>query len=126
MAGKVHLKQLAQAGAVDGQVAAWSAATGQWEPVTVAGGGSIKSVEVDFGSTPTRYKTFTITDASVSAASKIIVVQSGAAATGGQQDDAEMDPIVFSARAGAGQVVFAARTLDGVVVGKYVVDYQVG
>ncbi len=127
MAGKVHLKQLAQAGAADGQVAAWSSATGQWRPITVGGGSAvIKSAEVDFGSVPTRYKNFTVTDASVTATSKIIVTQSGQAAAGGHVDDAEMDPIMFSARPGTGQLVLSARTLDGPVVGKYTVDYQVG
>ncbi len=126
MAGKVHLKQLAQAGAQDGQVPVWSTTSSKWQPGTVAGGGnSLKSVEIDFGSVPTRYRTFTVIDASVSPTSKIMVTQSGQAATGGQADDAEMDPILLSARAGSGQLVIAARTLDGVVTGKYVANYQV-
>ncbi len=125
MAGKVHLKQLAQAGAVDGQVAVWSAATGQWQPATV-GGASIKSVELNFGSAPCVYKNFVVVDASVSAASKIIATQSGHAATGGYPDDAEMDPIKFSASPGNGQLTLSARAMDGPVIGKYVVDYQIG
>jgi hypothetical protein len=125
VAGRVQLKQLAQAGAQDGQVAVWSAANKQWQPATV-GGASIKEVEIDFGSVPTRYKTFTVVDPSVSPTSKLLATQSGQAATGGHLDDAEMDPIVFSARPGSGQLVLAARALDGVVVGRYVVDYQVG
>lgn len=125
MAGKVHLKQLAQAGAVDGQVAVWSAALGQWIPAS-ASGATIKSVEVDFGSVPCVYKNFVVIDASVSAASKVIATQSGHAATGGYPDDAEMDPIHFSASPGSGRLTLSARTIDGPVIGKYMVDYQVG
>jgi hypothetical protein len=125
MAGRLDLKQLSQSGAQDGQIPVWSSAGSIWRPGTVVGGSSTtKSVEVDFGTIQTKYKTFTIVDAAVSASSKIMVTQSGQAATGGHVDDAEMDPIIFSARPGNGQFVLAARALDGVVVGKYVVNYQ--
>lgn len=85
-----------------------------------------KQVEVDFGQTPTEYGVFVVIDSSVAPASRIHAVQSGNAATGGNSDDAEMDPILFSASAGSGQLTIAGRALDGAVVGRYTVDYLVG
>ena len=83
-------------------------------------------VEVDFGPVPTSYGVFTVTDAAVSALSRLHVVQAGNAATGRSADENEMDPIAFSARASAGVLTITGRTLDGPVVGRYVVDYITG
>ena len=89
------------------------------------GGGSMTEVEIDFGTSPTRTKTFTIIDASVSTSSKLMINQSGHAATGRQADENEMDPILFSGTPGSGQFILIANALTGPVAGKYRVNYTV-
>lgn len=98
------------------------------ETVTVSdvdSGGSSTQIEINFGSKPTRYKTFTITDGYVTAASKIIVVQSGNAPSGRSADENEMDPMIFSATSGSGHFTLTASTLNGPVVNNYKVIYMV-
>jgi hypothetical protein len=94
--------------------------------VTSGGSGSMTEVEIDFGSSPTRTKTFTITDAAVNTGSKLIITQSGHAATGRQADENEMDPILFSGTPASGQFILIANALTGPVAGKYRVNYTVG
>jgi hypothetical protein len=69
---------------------------------------------------------FTITNASVTTSSKIMVVQSGAAATGRQSDENEMDPLIFSAVAGTGQFTLYANSTSGPVYGLYNIYYMLG
>jgi hypothetical protein len=91
-------------------------------------GGSFTAyeIEIDFGSSPTRTKTFTIIDASVTPLSHLVILQSGAAPTGRQADENEMDPILFSGTPGSGQFTLIANSLTGPVTGKYKVNYAVG
>lgn len=71
--------------------------------VISGGGGTVNEIEVDFGLN-TQSKSFTITDALITPASKIIAYQSGNTATGRiGDDDAEWDSIIYSAKAGTGQ-----------------------
>jgi len=92
------------------------------------GGGSFSStqIEIDFGTTPTSSKTFTIIDSNVSTTSHMITVQSGAAPTGRSADENEMDPIIFSGTPSTGQFTLIATSLNGPVVGKYKVNYAIG
>lgn len=94
--------------------------------VTSGGSSSITEVEVDFGTSPTRTKTFVVVDASVSTGSKLVISQSGHAATGRQADENEMDPIIFSGTPGSGQFTLIANALVGPVAGKYRANYTVG
>lgn len=102
--------------------------SGNVATVSVSGGGSatIIQIEIDFGASPVRTKHFTVTDATVSAASHLMINQSGTAATGRQADENEMDPILFSGTPGSGQFTLIANALTGPVVGKYKVNYMVG
>jgi type III secretory pathway component EscV len=102
--------------------------TGNVAVVNVTGGGStsITQIEVDFGTTPTAYQTFTVLDNSVSPTSNLIVTQSGNAPTGRSADENQMDPIIFSATSGTGGFTLIASALNGPVVGKYKVNYIVG
>lgn len=96
--------------------------------VNVSGGGgsaTITEIEVDFGTTPTYSKTFTIIDPTVSILSNLIITQSGSAAPGRSSDENEMDPIVFSGTPAAGQFTLIATSLNGPVVGPYMVNYIV-
>lgn len=93
----------------------------------VGGGGSttVTQVEIDFGNVPVLTKTFTVTDVTVTAASKIIAVQAGTAATGRQADENEMDSVRFACNAGTGSfTVYASSTL--LVTGKFKMNYIVG
>lgn len=93
--------------------------------VVAAGGASWTEVEVDFGSTPVYSKTFTVTDASVSGASKVAVVPCGKVATGGSEDDWEWDGITFAANPSAGSFHLMAAAFPGPVAGKRKISYQV-
>ena len=88
--------------------------------------GVISEVEIDFGLSPIRTKTFIVVDAKVTANSKIVIVQSGHAATGRQADENEMDPILFSGTPASGQFTLIANALTGPVTGKYRVNYILG
>lgn len=91
------------------------------------GGGSSTwtEVEVDFGAVPTRSKKFTITDAAASAASKIVALLSGNAATGRAAGDNEWDGLLFSARGATGNFILSAICTTGRLVGKRKVYYQI-
>lgn len=108
----------------------FNALTGKFDMIDVASGGggstTITSIEVDFGTTPTSYKTFNIIDSAVSASSSLIINQSGTPATGRPADESEMDPIIFAGKAASGSFTLIASTLNGPVVGKYKVNYIVG
>jgi hypothetical protein len=85
-----------------------------------------KQIEVDFGTFPTNYKTFTIVDADVGPGSKLFPTQAGNAPTGRDEDENEMDPIIFNAAPKTGSFVLRAASQDGPVVGKYKVNYGIG
>jgi hypothetical protein len=85
-----------------------------------------KQIEIDFGTRPTNYKTFTITDIDVGPGSKLFPTQAGNAPTGRHEDENEMDPIIFNAAPKTGSFILRATTIDGPVVGKYKVNYGIG
>ena len=95
--------------------------------VTIAGGGgSWTEVEVDFGSAPVYGAEFVITDAAITAASKVQVLPCGKAATGRTADDWAWDGAAFAANPGAGSATCYAQFLPGPIVGKRKVQYSVG
>lgn len=94
-------------------------------PATGSAGASWTEVEIDFGSAPTYSKSFTVTDGSVNAGSKIAVVPCGKVATGGSEDDWEWDGITFAANPGAGVFSLIAAAFPGPVIGKRKISYQV-
>ena len=107
----------------------------QFNPFTgkldLVGGGStpiaITEIEIDFGTKPVPSKSFTITDAAVSATSKISIVPSAKTATGRvNTDDMEWDGLSLAAVAGTGSFTVYAVANPGPVVGKRVINYIVG
>lgn len=81
---------------------------------TPSGGSSWTEAEVDFGSNaPKSDAVFTITDAAVTAASKITVIPCGKAATGRTADDWQWDGIVFAANPGSGSFTLYANVVGG-------------
>lgn len=100
----------------------------QFGVVTVSGGSSVGSaeVEVDFGATPKTVAKFTVLDAGVTAPSIIVACQSRNAPTGKGTDDNELDPLSCAAgEAGAGSFVLQVAALQGPIVGKVKINYMV-
>ena len=90
------------------------------------GGGSWTEVEIDFGSAPVYGAEFVITDAAITAASKVQVLPCGKAATGRTADDWAWDGAAFAANPGTGSATCYAQFLPGPVVGLRRVQYSVG
>lgn len=91
----------------------------------VSGGSSTwTEVEIDFGTNPVRSKRFTVTDASVTALSRIVATGSSAPATGRVGNDWEWDSISFAASPGVGQFTLTAYA-SGRVRGPRKVLYQI-
>lgn len=96
---------------------------------TVSAGGAITvtEAEVDFGTAFGYYgKTFTVTDAAVSATSKILITQSGNAPTGRQADENDMDALSCNATPGTGSFTLNCTAVPGPVAGKYKIFYTIG
>lgn len=98
---------------------------GQAKANAVVSGATWTETEVDFGSTPRYDKSFTVTDAAISAGSKVAVVASGKAATGRSAGDDLWDAITYSALPAAGSMTVYAYANPGPVVGKRKIQYQV-
>jgi hypothetical protein len=96
---------------------------------TIAGGSgsfALTQIEIDFGSNGQFVHIETITDAAVTATSKLVFNQSGIAATGRQADENEMDGIVCTATPGTGNFVIQCRNDRSVSHGKFKVEYTIG
>lgn len=96
--------------------------------VAAAGGGGGSTwteAEIDFGAVPAYDGQFTVSDGSVSGASKIIVLPSGKAATGRTADDGQWDGLILSATPGTGNFTLFAMAMPGPVVGKRTIQYSV-
>jgi hypothetical protein len=102
-------------------------ATGPAGPTGPAGaGGTWTAVEIDFGTTPVWDKTFTITDAAVTALSNVSVTASSKTATGRVGNDTLWDGLLLAATSAAGSFELSALAIPGPVVGRRVVQYQIG
>ncbi len=106
--------------------AALGIATKQYVDTHSGGSAAIAEVEIDFGAAAVRSRKFSITDATVTAASKIVATQSGKAATGRSADENEMDMLHLRAVPGAGTFTLHAACLTGRVNGKFKVSYLIG
>lgn len=89
------------------------------------GGSSWTEVEIDFGARPVYEAQFTITDASISATSKMQVLPCGKAATGRTADDWQWDGATFAARPSLGTALCYAVFTPGPIVGRRKVQYSV-
>lgn len=87
---------------------------------------TLKTVEIDFGLSAVRDKTFTVTDADVTLASLIMANHSAAAATGKSQDENEMDSLILKAVSGTGQFTLYATANPTLVAGAFNITYLVG
>jgi len=91
-----------------------------------AGSASWTAVEIDFGTEAVWDKTFTITDAGVTALSNVAVTPSGRIATGRVGDDAAWDNLLLAALPGAGSFELTALAVPGPIMGRRVIQYQIG
>jgi hypothetical protein len=85
---------------------------------------TVTEAEVDFGSVPVYEKSITVVDAGVSSTSKLVITQSGKAATDRDADENTMDFLILNATPGTGQFTLNARAAPGPVTGKYKINYQ--
>ena len=83
------------------------------------------TVELDFGSTPTRSKTFVVSNAGVTSSSQIMVQQSAEAATSRSADENEMDALICRQFPGSGSFTMYVDSLFGPVTGKYKFNYTI-
>jgi hypothetical protein len=96
------------------------------DSVGSSSGATWTEAEVDFGFAPVYSATFTITDASISAASKVQVLPCGKAATGRTADDWAWDGATFAALPASGSATCYAVFTPGPIVGRRKVQYSVG
>lgn len=80
-------------------------------------------IELDFGTVHTRTKTFTITDASVSSTTLILMTVSGNAPTGRSADEVTMEGFTLSCIPTTGSFDVTVSSLLGPVTGKYKFNY---
>ena len=90
------------------------------------GGATWTAVELDFGVDAKFVAKTTVTDAAITATTKIMVLQSGIAATGRQADENEMDSITCSAIPGTGNFVLQCACQRSVTHGVFKVNYTTG
>jgi hypothetical protein len=91
-----------------------------------AGGGSVKQVEIDFGSLPVSEAKFLITDASVTPSSHIVGSVAYEAPTGKDLDELEMDELDLKFGPGSGQFTLYATGENGYIADKFKINYVVG
>ena len=98
-----------------------------WQEVTAAATTTIKTVVIDFGSTPTYENRFTITDTAILEGSHIMAQIAYEPTTGRDADEVEMEPFTLMAGPnGAGSMFLFLTARDGPVDGKYKVSYLIG
>lgn len=83
----------------------------------------LTETEIDFGSTPVSEASFTVTNALITALSKIMVTPSGNTATSRVGNDYSWEAFSFSALAAAGTFTLYANCSNGSVVGKRKIFY---
>jgi len=84
---------------------------------------SVTEAELDFGASAVWFKTFTISDAGITSTSKIVAVQSGAAATDREADENETDALILRCVPATGSMTVYADALRGPVSGKFKINY---
>jgi hypothetical protein len=84
----------------------------------------LEQVEIDFGTTPIEEKSFSITNTSITATSVIMAQIAYVVPTGKELDELEFDSFDFRCVAGAGSFTLYARSLEGLVADKFVINYS--
>lgn len=92
----------------------------------LAGSVTVYETEIDFGSTSSNSRKFTITDANVNTSSKVIAVQSAKAATGRKADENELTDLICSVDPKSGSFDLFVKCTNGLAHGKYKINYIIG
>lgn len=87
--------------------------------------GSYTEVEIDFGSTPVYSKIITVTDATVSGSSRVIVKALAEDATDTKKDEWQFDVIQMVPEVGTGEFYLHCLAVPGPVMGKRKIIYSV-
>lgn len=82
-------------------------------------------MQIDFGSTPTYSKQFTIGAASVTPSSVIVAIASAISASGRTGDDSAWDSLTLTTTPGTGSFTLTAFPTPGPVVGARTIHYQI-
>lgn len=90
------------------------------------GAATIYETEIDLGVIPVKSKTFSILDAGILPGMKILVSQSGNAATGRFADENEMTILSARAFAKTGAFDLYVNCLNGTALGKFKFNYMLG
>ena len=96
---------------------------------SAGGGAPIKEAELDFGSvgSPGVYdKIFTVVDATVTPAIRIMMTESGNPATGRGAGDYLWDSIAYACISGTGSFTVHAKASPGPIIGKRNALYRIG
>ena len=122
------LLSIQMSGAISGRVATSdTSGNATWQAVTAAATINIKQTEINWGDGNFQTeKTFTITDADVSATSQILASIANEAVSGKDADENEVDSFVLIAKPAAGTFDLFIKSLEGSVYGGYLVNYLVG
>lgn len=100
--------------------------TTSWGAVGGAGSVNIKQTEIDFGSSDVDGMEFTIADGDVTGASQLTGTVAYEAPTGKEVDELQLDGLDLKFGPGSGQFTLYATALEGVVSGKFKINYLIG
>lgn len=89
------------------------------------GGGTVNTATLAFGTTAVPDKTFTVTDAAISATSKIIPAISWISGFTRDMDEIMSDPILITCKPAAGSMTVYAQAYLGTVSGDYPLVYSI-
>lgn len=86
----------------------------------------VAQTEIDFGATPISEASFTITDANVTASSKIVAMVAYVAPTGKDLDEIECDELDIKCGNGSGTFPMYVKGMEGYVHDKFKINYIIG
>jgi hypothetical protein len=97
-------------------------------PPGSGGGGEVEiaAVTIDFGALGSWSLSTVVTASGVSASSKVLLVQAGAAAGGRDADENEMEALLLRADAKADNFVLYADAVPGPAHGEFLIYYTIG
>lgn len=82
-------------------------------------------VELDFGTTPIKWKKFSVTDSNIVSTDIVDCKLAYLQPTGKSLDEVEMDSFYILSKPFSGGVIFLIKSLEGHVKGKFKFRYQI-
>lgn len=99
---------------------------GTWATPPGGGAATISQAVLDFGSSNKSDEVFNIIDANINASSKIMAFITWISSLGRDPDEIMADPISISIEPLSGSMNVYAAAIEGVVSGKYAINYMIG